>query len=236
MYFAHVSLKGDHEDFLYSLSILTFSLAPFLQLWFQSKHLKRSQNLSKPLHPHLFGIVEPLDHVRQRSAAGRKCHLVQGVITVTGNCMSMCIAVVNEKSLAAVDSTRIYFVYTPCWRNCSRRSHTPGRELWHVLSCCLGQFHIKCFTATLVKYLLFDSLTFSSVTTESICKHDIAYFMFFNLKCILCIWSHLWDFSCGDRLHVKCITCPNRCAKQVHEHITASPLRCLNVCLYFSET
>lgn len=69
-------------------------------------------------------------------------------------------------------------------------------------------------------------------------KHtDVAYFKFFPIfKCILCIWSHLWDFGCGDWLHVKCISCLNRCAKQVHEHVTASPLSCSNVCLSVSET
>lgn len=119
-----------------------------------------------------------------------KCHLVHGVITVNGNCMSMCIAVVNEKSLAAVDSTCIYFVYAPCWRNCSCRSHSPEYELWSfILSGTVS--HQRFYSNLSSVFTIWQQNLFFHNR-----KHmDMAYFKFFQFLNAFFAFDRIFEIS-----------------------------------------
>ncbi len=83
MYFAHVPLKDEHEDFLYSWRTSHVSVSSISQTWISNEALEtvKIPNMSNIFILIQFFTVEHSNGVKQRD------HLLHEVMTVIGNSM-----------------------------------------------------------------------------------------------------------------------------------------------------
>lgn len=145
MYFAHVPPNGEHKDFLYSWATSHVLISSILSTLISNKALEMVPNIWNsfilPFHCGAFELCRA-----ERSSAWWNVTCCHRQLTECALQYLMIDTWIPEKPASCWFQMHLLCLYSMLEKLCCC-SHSPGYELWHISSYCLGQFHIKCFMA-----------------------------------------------------------------------------------------